>query len=144
MRLTSLRVHLRKAVVDFSLPGSSRSSPSAADPKASLDLGQSQLPVSGRSRPLRAINELPVISLGRQRAEACCSQGRPPSIGYPRPRGSPMEAIFLCQSQHVRPIATRQDPSPGLNIRLRSQYSKSLSCQIIKHQEYCFLVIRIL
>lgn len=40
MRLTSLRVHRRKAVVDFSLPGSSRSSPSAADPNLTLSVSQ--------------------------------------------------------------------------------------------------------
>ena len=53
MRLTSLRVHRRKAVVDLSLPGSSRSSPSAADPMRSLTFSESSrltLRVTG-SRP---------------------------------------------------------------------------------------------
>lgn len=35
MRLTSLRVHRRKAVVEVSLPGNSRSLPSAVDPRRS-------------------------------------------------------------------------------------------------------------
>lgn len=38
MRLTSLRVHRRKAVVEVSLPGSSRSSPSADDPQPTFGL----------------------------------------------------------------------------------------------------------
>ena len=53
MRLTSLQVHRRKAVVDFSLPGSSRSSPSAADPQRTVEgyqsthqSGAQRLPVS--------------------------------------------------------------------------------------------------
>ena len=42
MRLTSLRVRRRKVVVEVSLPGSSRSSPSADDPLLSLNFGQSR------------------------------------------------------------------------------------------------------
>ena len=41
MRLTSLRVRRRNVVVEFSLPGSSRSSPSADDPLRPLSFAES-------------------------------------------------------------------------------------------------------
>lgn len=53
MRLTSLRVHRRKAVVEVSLPGSSRSSPSTDDPLLPFSFDgscQSTLRFNGRPR----------------------------------------------------------------------------------------------
>ena len=50
MRLTSLRVRRRNVVVEFSLPGSSRSSPSADDPKLTVAEAKSRGLLPGRTR----------------------------------------------------------------------------------------------